>query len=47
MIIEDNDALRFYLHRVFEVDYQVIDMPEGDSALAIWNSTWLTLLSVM
>ncbi|MFC2440861.1 MAG: ATP-binding protein [Segatella maculosa] len=34
MIIEDNDALRFYLHRIFEADYQVIDMPEGDSALA-------------
>ena len=34
MIIEDNDALRFYLHRIFEADYHVIDMPEGDSALA-------------
>ena len=33
MIIEDNDELRFYLHQVFEADYQVVDMPDGDRAL--------------
>ncbi|WP_416334080.1 two-component regulator propeller domain-containing protein [Bacteroides pyogenes] len=34
MIIEDNDELRFYLQHIFETDYQVINMPDGASALA-------------
>ena len=34
MIIEDNDALRSYLHDVFKDDYQVVAMPDGDTALA-------------
>lgn len=33
MIIEDNDALRSYLYDVFKDDYQVVAMPDGDTAL--------------
>ena len=33
MIIEDNNDLRFYLRHIFEADYQVIDIADGEHAL--------------
>ena len=33
MIVEDNNDLRFYLRHIFEADYQVIDIADGEHAL--------------
>ena len=33
MIVEDNNDLRFYLRHIFEADYQVIDVADGEQAL--------------
>jgi len=33
MIVEDNNDLRFYLRHIFEADYQVIDVADGEHAL--------------
>lgn len=32
-IVEDNEALRYYLRQTFETDYRVIDLPNGQEAL--------------
>ena len=37
LLIEDNDELRYYLTTVFKDDYNVLDCPDSESALALLN----------
>ncbi len=34
LIVEDHEALRYYLRKTFEEDYQVVDVPDGQEALS-------------
>lgn len=44
LIVEDNEALRYYLRKTFESDYRVVDVPNGQEALSYLSNEYPDLI---
>ncbi len=44
LIVEDNEALRYYLRQTFDNDYKVVDVANGQEALASLNNEYPDLI---
>jgi DNA-binding response OmpR family regulator len=44
LIVEDHEALRYYLRKTFEHDYRVVDVPDGQAALSFLSNEYPDLI---
>ena len=44
LIVEDNEALRYYLRKTFEYDYRVVDVSDGQEALSYLSNEYPDLI---
>lgn len=44
LIVEDHEALRYYLRKTFEYDYRVVDVPNGQEALSYLSNEYPDLI---
>ncbi|MDH6309500.1 signal transduction histidine kinase/ligand-binding sensor domain-containing protein/DNA-binding response OmpR family regulator [Dysgonomonas sp. PFB1-18] len=44
LIVEDNEALRYYLRKTFEYDYRVVDVSDGQEALSYLTNEYPDLI---
>lgn len=44
LIVEDHEALRYYLRKTFEHDYHVVDVPDGQEALSYLSAEYPDLI---
>ena len=44
LIVEDHEALRYYLRKTFEYDYRVVDVSDGEEALAYLSNEYPDLI---
>jgi hypothetical protein len=44
LIVEDHEALRYYLRKTFEPDYRVVEVPDGNEALSFLANEYPDLI---